>query len=180
MKRFLPASPVFLQAPVGVFFLFTAAVKASNPVKFAETIATYNILTDMRILIPLAVGVVLFEWLLGAALVFIHDHERLRKGILLTTLATFMVFTPFIIWGWLKEGIQDCGCFGGIIAMRPAISIGKNCILAALTLAAFIYPHRSTEKKPSNLIQRIALILISLLIPLSTFCIFVSPQPFAQ
>lgn len=116
---------------VGVTFLFSGFVKAIDPLGFTYKIQDYLIqlnLTELfELALPLAVFMVVAEFLLGALLLL----GIYRKPVTLL-IALFMIFfTPFTLWIALTNPVEDCGCFGDALVISNWQTFYKNLVLLA-------------------------------------------------
>jgi len=131
----LPTLSVFSSMAVGLVFLFTGGVKALSP---SGTINHF----DKLKLMPFH----LLRWLLGVATVV-----ECTLGVALITrvypqwvfpaalwfLVAFLVIT---YWSSKAKGIDDCGCYGQMYAISPALSMLLDGLYAALIGFAWAVP----------------------------------------
>jgi thiol-disulfide isomerase/thioredoxin len=169
MMRFVskPSPSTILQNLIGLFFLFSASAKALSPDVFALQIRAYDLVTSPRLLIALAFVVIMGEWLLGGALLLLHRPAAARKSVLVMTLMTLLGFTGLVAWGWVSRDLEECGCFGSLVAMRPVWSLSKNLLLIALVVGLMWSARKSGGAlSTQTLHKRLILLVLSALLPL--------------
>ena len=82
----------------------------------------------------LAIFICAFEIVLGIALLI-----GLKKNLTLSLLALMMVFFSFLTWYSAHYNkVNDCGCFGNAIPLRPWESFIKDVVLCAFILILII------------------------------------------
>lgn len=119
---------LLLRVVVGGIFVYAGALKIGNPLEFADSIATFQILPPELInLVALALPP--FEILVGGLLIFGICKRPAAFSLLILT-GLFMLFLVQAI----ARGLEvDCGCFG---SGEPSpwsawISLGRNVLLLA-------------------------------------------------
>jgi len=112
---------------------------------------------------PAAVGMALFETLLGAALLTGVWPKKVAvvSGI---TLGFFTVLT-FVLW--LLDPPMECGCFGEAIHLTHAQTLLKNLVLDALWCVAFL-PFKAIPEHPKRKIVSFGIACVSVV----AFCVF--------
>lgn len=111
---------------LGIIFLVSAFSKSFDMYQFVMKVAEYGF-PKLQFMAPLIVSA---EYILGVSLIF---NIRLKWvsifGIIFVSLLT-LVF----LYGWLFEGIQDCGCFGRLSFMNtsPVFTLIRNGIIIVL------------------------------------------------
>jgi putative oxidoreductase len=98
---------------IGGVFIWAGLQKAQNPQSFADGIANYQLI-PISWINPLALGLPVFEILIGTLLIFCKS-----SGV--PSLAVMIVATIFIIalgQAMFRGLIVDCGCFG--VDARPS------------------------------------------------------------
>ncbi len=106
MRRILTSwwLQLLLRLLVGGIFIFSGAVKLSDPKGFAALISKYGLVPD-DLLVVVAIGLPLVELLAGLGTLF-----NIRGS--LETIMTMLVFFIAILWfGLLHDLDVDCGCF---------------------------------------------------------------------
>ncbi len=111
---------------LGLIFLISGFIKSTNATLFISTIETYNI-GALTIFTPL---VIIIEVYLG--LLFILDKHKSHIAII-GGLFLFSVSAIFL-YGWLFNGITDCGCFGKLSFFddSPWFTLFRNIFLICL------------------------------------------------
>ena len=125
-KFFIELSRIIL----GATFLFSGFVKAIDPLGFTYKIQDYlvklNLIDLYQLALPMAVIMVVAEFLLGALLLL-----GLYRRPVIILIALFMIFfTPFTLWIALTNPVEDCGCFGDALVISNWHTFYKNLILA--------------------------------------------------
>ena len=139
--RFLRSSEIIL----GLVFLAGACGKALDMDSFAIQIRHYGLDMDIATLRLPAYGTTVIEAFLGAALV---AGIRLRGTVAAITAVMLVGFSALIAYGWAFHGLKDCGCFGKFMPMTPGVSILKNVVLFAMSIAAFILARGKHASEP--------------------------------
>lgn len=117
-----------LRLVIGGIFIYAGTLKIADPVAFADSIATFQILPSQLINV-VALALPLFEILAGGALIFGLFWKQAAFALLNLTLA----FAFFLIQA-IVRGLQiDCGCFG---SGEPSewsawFSLGRDILLMA-------------------------------------------------
>lgn len=102
---------------------------------FAVQVSYYGIVRIPWVVTCVANAVVVFEVALGAQLLSFRQGE---KKLAWATIGVLVVFSFLIAYAWIFGNLADCGCFGEYLKMTPAMSLGKNILLAALCLSALV------------------------------------------
>ena len=106
-----------LRVIVGVTFLFSGFVKAIDPLGFTYKIQDYlinlNLVDLFQFALPLAVILVVAEFVLGALLLL----GLYRKPVTILVALMMIFFTPFTFWVALTNPVEDCGCFGDALVI---------------------------------------------------------------
>ncbi len=105
-------------------------LKAVDMELFIRQIKDYDIISHPVLLTLGAWGVILVEWVLGAALVVGY---RLRLFASLSALL-MMVFLGAVIWAWITGASEDCGCFGAFVQRTPGEAALEDLALLAILL----------------------------------------------
>ena len=132
-KRLLSRIARPVEIILAAVFLVGAILKAADVNLFIKQISFYGVLSDRSLIELAALATLALETGLAAALLL---KIRLRGITYAGILALLAGFTGLILYGWLFNGLKDCGCFGPI-EISPAASIAKNILIAALTLAVW-------------------------------------------
>lgn len=125
MRIFLLSS-LWLERLLGVLFVVAAAGKAFDLEAFAVQVSYYRVVTDPATVRLIAYGATALEVLLGACLI---AGVRLRGLVYPLTALIIVGFTGLVAYAWRYHGIEDCGCFGALMATGPAETIAKNIVM---------------------------------------------------
>ena len=115
----------------GLLFLFSGLGKLGDIVGFQHLIYGYG----LNILQLLAPFIVLSEILIGVLLVF---NVRVKEASVVS-ICLLLVFTSAFTYGWLQNGITDCGCFGPYLPFQssPLLTYVRNVILLCLLVWSY-------------------------------------------
>jgi uncharacterized membrane protein YphA (DoxX/SURF4 family) len=110
----------------GIIFLIAGIAKSLNVSTFADLIIQYGI-DELQFLAPI---IVLTEVFLGLLLIF---NVRLKYAALISMSMT-VIFTVIYMYGFVFNGIEDCGCFGEITVLNAsfAFTFSRNIVLIYL------------------------------------------------
>ncbi len=122
-----------LERIVGALFVFSATVKVVDLPAFELQVRYYNILSEPAAIAVAALGVVIVESVLGIALL---TGVRMRGGVPGAAVALLLGFTGLVAYSWAFHGLEECGCFGGVVEMTPAVTISKNIVMIAVLALA--------------------------------------------
>ena len=123
-----------LEMLLGAVFIFSAASKALDMTTFSVLVSYYGVVRDPSLVRLVAWTMLGVESILGAGLL---AGVRLRGGTLAATIALLVGFSGLIVYAWIFEGLEDCGCFSKYIPMGPKSSLAKNAVLLAMAGAAW-------------------------------------------
>lgn len=151
------------EALLGLVFLAGAILKTADINLFLVQISYYGVVKAQHLVEISALGTLALETCLGMCLILGLRFRGLTYAVILVLL---IGFSGLILYGWIFHGLKDCGCFGPI-EISPGVSIGKNVLLALLTLGAWFGYLRSDVAVGSPKIRLIksaatAMALISL------------------
>lgn len=131
-----------LRVIVGVTFLFSGFVKAIDPLGFAYKIQDYlvnlNLVELYHFALPMAVFLIVAEFMLGALLLL----GLYRKTVTILILLMMLFFTPLTLWIALTNPVEDCGCFGDALVISNWQTFYKNIFIvvgAAILVAKWIH-----------------------------------------
>jgi len=93
----------------------------------------------------LALGLPIFEVLLGVALWFKHWRVAAWLGILPLT----VVFSAVLAWAWAKGLNISCGCFGDVLHFSLAGALLRNVLILAAG-SWVLYRDAGTIKNPGR------------------------------
>lgn len=155
-------TPRLLAGAVGLIFLFAGILKSTEMEIFIRQIRGYGIISHHGLLVIIAWGLVVAEYVLGTALV-IGFLPRITIPISAFLLFIFLCATG---WAWLTGVTEDCGCFGTWISRTPGEALIEDLLLLAALVAARL------GKRPSPGLPRrlssytvLAAFLIGVLLP---------------
>lgn len=120
---------------LGLAFILGAFLKALSLRDFEIAISFYGLVEKSSLFPVIAFTALALETLVGILLV---AGWRLKGLTHLGTLALLAGFSLIVGYGWICEGLEDCGCLGASLPMTPQETIGKNVILALMTLVGLV------------------------------------------
>ena len=131
---------VLLRVVVGGIFVYAGAVKLSNPLEFADAIATFQLLPP-QLVNMVALSLPPFEMVAGLLLVCGWKLRAAALGILVLT----FVFAVALAQALVRGLPVDCGCFGSgeTSGWKVWSALGRDILLMAA--AAWIY-RRATRR----------------------------------
>ena len=124
---------------VGNLFIFSGLVKANDPLGFSYKLEEYFVEFGMdwawlhEILVPLATFLVVFEIILGIAVLVGYKMKEVAWSLLLM----IGFFTLLTGASAIFEIVRSCGCFGDAIPLTPWDSFVKDLILLVFILILF-------------------------------------------
>jgi uncharacterized membrane protein YphA (DoxX/SURF4 family) len=119
---------------IGIIFVYAGIIKMINPMAFADSIATFQLLPAYLINI-LALGLPPFEVLMGLLLIIGKWQREAAFAILILCLAFCLVLIQALI-----RGLEvDCGCFGGSTpsVWKTWFTLSRDLVLVCII--GFIY-----------------------------------------
>lgn len=116
---------------LGLVFLASALLKAADINVFIVQLSHYGVPTLM---LQAYLGLFLVAVETGLAVLLVLGRWRVPALALSSVL--LVAFTGVILYGWLKLGLDDCGCMG-IVRMPPWASVLKNVVLLGLCVVAW-------------------------------------------
>lgn len=147
-----------LKNTFGALFLFSASVKAIDPLGTAYKMGEYfeelhlGFLTSFST--SFAVIMIVAEMLLGLALILGWQ----KKWTLWLLFAMNIFFTFLTGYTTVTGKVTDCGCFGDFIKQTPLESFVKDLILVAMLV--FIYIGRNQIKQVFNQQKSLMIMLL--------------------
>lgn len=126
---------------LAIIFLFSGSIKAIDPVgaglKMSEYLRAFQLSGFDFLSLPMALGLSLFEFALGATLLMGIWRNVVSWGGML-----IMIFmTSLTLYLALYNPIADCGCFGEAIKLTNWQTFWKNLIL--LTASIYLFRNRT-------------------------------------
>lgn len=124
---------------VGNLFIFSGLVKANDPLGFSYKLEEYFVEFGMdwawihEILVPLATFLVVFEIVLGIAVLVGYKMKEVSWSLLLM----IVFFTILTGASAIFEIVRSCGCFGDAIPLTPWDSFVKDLVLLVFILIIF-------------------------------------------
>lgn len=123
---------IALRFLLGAVFIFSALAKLLGVGLFEIAIVDQGLMATREQAAYPARLLIAFELFLGAALFFPFYLKRIILPLTIVTLIAFTLLQGYqMIFG---EQTRDCGCFGQLLPMSSAESLGKNIILLGLGL----------------------------------------------
>jgi hypothetical protein len=119
-------------ALVGVVFLGTGAIKALDAREFVRQLSDYRLLGRAWVR-PAALAFIGFEWVAGVGLLLALSD--ILFPVLAVSLAGLACLT---VWGTSTGRVEDCGCYGGFLRLRPWQSVALDAAYIALLAVAWI------------------------------------------
>jgi len=128
----------FIKNWIGTFFIFSAVIKLVDPVGFSIKLDEYFDVFKMSFLRPLAlpmsIGLLVLEAILGVALLFNARMNIITKLLL----GLILFFTLLTGVSAIFDVVKDCGCFGDFLKIPAWTSFIKDIVLSALIILVFI------------------------------------------
>ncbi len=155
----------FVQSFVGVFFIFSGAVKAIDPLGTSFKIEDYFIEFKTAFLEPftltISVIMIVLEIVVGVTLLLGY-----LKNLTLVILVGLILFFTFLTGYTAKTlHVTDCGCFGDFLKLEPSVSFAKDVFLSVLILFLVLqrkYIEPLFSKMVSGPITALALVGVTL------------------
>lgn len=124
---------------LGVVFIYSGFVKAVDPVGFAIKIGEYLAAFGLEKLdglsLLVAFNMIGLEFMLGVCMLL----GAYRKYASLLTLLFMSFMTPLTLYLAIFDPVADCGCFGDAWILTNWETFGKNVVLLAAAIFAFIH-----------------------------------------
>lgn len=120
---------------LGITFMFSGFVKSIDPwgtaFKIEDYLTSFGLFKFSFLSFPISAGLCIFEFILGAFILFGIYRVWTSRLILLVML--FM--TPLTLYLAIANPVEDCGCFGDALKISNWETFYKNVVL---TICAFI------------------------------------------
>lgn len=162
---------------VSATFIFSGLVKLIDPVGTSYKIEDYlyalncGSLATQPLPIGMAVGMAVFEFLLGINLFF----GIRRRFTTIAMLAFMLVYTPLTLWLAITDAVADCGCFGDAIRLTNWQTFGKNVALLAASVVVCWRANRLTRAISESTQWLISLYSLVYALFLAALCIYAEP-----
>ena len=155
-SRIIKPAVILCRIVVGLTFLFSGFVKGVDPVGVAIKLKEYFVALGIDFLTPssslgadfvsifslsAAVGLSLFEFVLGAAILF-GIYRKLAPTL---AVITMLFMTPLTLYLAIKNPVHDCGCFGEALVLTNWQTFYKNLILTAASIFLLLYNHKAKD-----------------------------------
>lgn len=115
---------------VGLLFLFTAALKLVAPGRFRMHLLRIGAMNYSRKAMPVPVALATGEAMAGAALIAGLAPPVVAPA----TVGMLAALGGVTIWSTTTRRTDDCGCYGGLVEVHPAVSVLLNVVYAALVV----------------------------------------------
>lgn len=165
-NRLLDVLVNLCRAVIGVTFVFSGYVKASDPLGTQYKIQDYLEALGLQQFAPdwmtLSASVLLsaLEFSLGIFILFAM-RRRLASAV---ALLFMVVMTIFTVWIAIANPVSDCGCFGDAVKLSNVATLVKNIVLLACAIVLFRWPLRMLRfiSRPAQWIATNYTVLFSL------------------
>jgi thiol-disulfide isomerase/thioredoxin len=136
---------------IGLLYLLSGIAKGIDIISFVYLLKGYQLsIPDI-----FAAFISSFEILLGFSFLFFIKPQILSK----ISVILISIFTIFYAYSYFIFGIEDCGCFGSLIILHPALSFLRNFFI--LFISWFVWKNYPTQNL-SKLIK-IKILIVSIL-----------------
>ncbi len=148
---------------IGIFFLFTASLKAFYSKLFVIHVKRFRLLPE-ALSAMLAILFIELEAALGLALILqIYINELLP-----VVIGILIVFTLLGLWGHKYRNLKECGCYGGLIQLPITISTTVNLVMIGGIGVLLVNGEMPNDGNSQRLYFIIAVILVFHLISKKT------------
>jgi uncharacterized membrane protein YphA (DoxX/SURF4 family) len=148
---------------LGLTFLAAGFLKGLDPVELAHQVAGYGIVGPRFSAVAAAPALIVFEIVLGIALV--AGVRPLLVG--LASVLLLLVFIGIEAYGILAGRTESCGCFGAYFQRTPAEVIGEDLLFVGLAVLAIRGLRGWAGMKPG----RAAVVLLAAIVLSTTFVV---------
>jgi thiol-disulfide isomerase/thioredoxin len=147
--NFVEEAPVrtfaaWIEVLLGAVFVATAAIKAYDVEGFAEQILAYDVVEGAGLLRLAALATILFEAALGVLMLIRARFLPFSPSAL--AFWVLLLFSAFILYGWMFGDLEDCGCLGTLVETPPGLSLLKNSVLLLMAAVAWRYERLETPE----------------------------------
>ena len=154
--KIIKPAVILCRIVVGLTFLFSGFVKGVDPIGVAIKFKEYFVALGIDILSPssplgvdfvstfsisAAIGLSLFEFVLGAALLF----GLYRKLAPTLAVLTMLFMTPLTLYLAIENPVHDCGCFGEALVLTNWETFYKNLVLMVASIFLLLYNHKAKD-----------------------------------
>ena len=129
---------------LGLTFIFSGYVKASDPLGTQYKIHDYLAALDLAAYVPdwltlcSSIALSAIEFSLGIFMLF-----AIRRRATSAVMLLFMVvMTAITVWTAIADPVSDCGCFGDAIVLSNMQTLAKNVVLLACAATVYAWPMR--------------------------------------
>lgn len=138
-----PVAISILRVLLGVIFTYAGISKITEPLNFADNIASYHLLSPVIINL-LAMSLPIFEIACGLS-VLTSFYIRLGS---MAMIAMLIIFSLAMVWAIVRELPISCGCFGEIawLDTNPWFAVSRDLLL--LCLSIIVYRHHLFKLRP--------------------------------
>lgn len=122
-----------LSSVIGLILLITALIKVNESRSFVTHIMKLELFPH-KISYYFAFFITGFEAALGIGLLLNSYPEYLLP----LAIAQFLFFAVLTYWGTSTGKVDDCGCYGGLLAIEPSTSILLDFVYAAILVVSYL------------------------------------------
>ncbi|MBR5323963.1 MAG: triose-phosphate isomerase [Muribaculaceae bacterium] len=152
-SKIIKPAVILCRIVVGLTFLFSGFVKGVDPVGVAIKFKEYFVALGIDILTPssplgadfvstfsisAAIGLSMFEFVLGAVILF----GLYRKLAPTLAVLTMLFMTPLTLYLAIENPVHDCGCFGEALVLTNWETFYKNLVLTVAAIFLLLYNHK--------------------------------------
>jgi hypothetical protein len=125
---------------IGIVFLLSAIGKAWNVLYFQSILHSYGF-PYLDLIAPLIIIVEL-------VVAFLFLVKWRVKTLSMCSIVMLLLFTAVYLYGYYKQGVSDCGCFGVITlqSTSPLFVFARNILLIILANIIYFTKDNETEK----------------------------------
>ena len=144
---------------VGAVLLLSGFAKTIDSAPFVGHVVQYRLIPPQIALITCFVFIGL-ETALGAALV-LHVWPQWLVPI---SILLFIGFAALTLWGTKSGRVEDCGCYGGLLALSPNQSALLDATYVLILIAAWLFPAQNYLTGLWKLILTAMVLIISVVV----------------
>jgi thiol-disulfide isomerase/thioredoxin len=148
---------------IGIILLTAAILKAYDIELFMRQIRDYQIITGHLMLIISAWGLIITEFVLGAALL-VYFCPKITVPL---SIALFCVFIGATLWAWITGVTEDCGCFGSWVKRSPSGAMIEDLIMLGILFLS--WPGRNYQSSGGSHVKPLivtAALLAGIILPM--------------